>query len=143
MDLQSRKNVDGTIKKFKARLVVMGYLQVFRIDYYDSFTPVTKVVTMRVHFSIATQNNWHVHQMNIKNAFLHEKLDEELYLILSEGLNVFAGQVCKLDKTLYGLKQIIRQWLRNFQPNFYNLDLNNPHMTIVYSLCRKNTCFWA
>lgn len=76
---------NGTVERYKARLVAKGYNQRFRIDYLESFSPVAKVVTVRILLSLSTSNNWFLHQLDINNAFLHGYLDEEVYLTPPQG----------------------------------------------------------
>ncbi|GAA0151735.1 transmembrane signal receptor [Lithospermum erythrorhizon] len=76
---------DGSIDKYKARLVVKGYNQIEDLDYFDSFSLVAKLVTVRLVLAIATSKGWLLHQMNINNAFFHDFLNEEIYMSLPEG----------------------------------------------------------
>ena len=104
-----RKNLkpDGSIDKFKARLVAKGFKQKIDLDFFDTFSPVTKITSIRLLIAIAAIFYLKIHQMDVKTAFLNEDLEEEIYIDQPEGF-VEPGpesKVCKLTKSLYGLKQ--------------------------------------
>ncbi|KAL2237905.1 UNVERIFIED_CONTAM: Retrovirus-related Pol polyprotein from transposon RE1 [Sesamum indicum] len=107
-------NSDGTIDRYKARLVAKGYNQIPGIDFLDSFSPVAKTVTVRTLLAVTTKLDWHVHQLDINNAFLHGYIDEELYMQAPEGYDIENDHVCKLKMSIYGLKQASRQWNHEF-----------------------------
>lgn len=92
-----------------------GFHQIEGIDYTYSFSPVAKMVTVRVLIIVTTTNQWPIYQVNINNAFLHGLLDEEVYMFPTQGyLKSKSGQVCWLKRSLYGLKQAGRQWNKEF-----------------------------
>ncbi|KAF1323990.1 Integrase catalytic core protein, partial [Globisporangium splendens] len=110
---------DGKLDRYKARLVIKGFLQKYGIDYNEIFAPVIRMEVLRLLLTIAALLDYEIHQMDVKTAFLNGKLDDEIYMEQPDGF-VRPGQehlVCKLLKSLYGLKQAPRIWyhtLRTF-----------------------------
>ena len=79
---------DGSTDKYKARLVMKGYRQRECLDYFDTYSPVMRIKSIRMILAIASLQNLEVHQMNVKTAFLNGDLDEEIYMEQPEGFIV-------------------------------------------------------
>lgn len=107
---------DGTLERYKARLVCDGRLQQVGIDCGETFSPVVKPATIRTVLSIALSQGWAVHQLDVTNAFLHGHLNETVYMYQPMGFRDrnFPDYVCSLKKSLYGLKQAPRAWYHRF-----------------------------
>ena len=107
---------DGTIDKYKARLVVKGYRQKEGLDYFDTYSPVTRITSIRMLIALAAVHDLKIHQMDVKTAFLNGELEEEIYMEQPEGFIVPGKEkkMCKLVKSLYGLKQAPKQWHAKF-----------------------------
>ncbi|KAK8689569.1 hypothetical protein V6N13_088283 [Hibiscus sabdariffa] len=116
MDFQTENESNGSIDKYKARLVIKGYRKKEGLDYFDTYSHVSRITSIRMILAIAVLRNLEVHQMDVKKAFLNGELDEEIYMEQPKG-HVVPGQerkACRLVKSLYGLKQAPNQWHEKF-----------------------------
>ena len=109
---KTKRGIDGSITRHKARLVARGYSQTEGIDYDEVFAPVAHSSTIRTLLSFANSNDLEIHQLDVKTAFLHGVLDCDLYMEQPEGYvdEEHPNYVCKLNKCLYGLKQSAKCW---------------------------------
>ena len=107
-----KRNPDGSIERYKARLVAQGFTQVHGVDYNEVFSPVVKFTSIRTLFAFANDNNYEIHHMDVKTAYLNGELDHEIYMEQPEGFvdPLNPSFVCKLKKSIYGLKQSARCW---------------------------------
>ena len=108
---KKKMKVDRTIDKFKARLVVKGFIQKEGIDYFDTYAPVARISTIRVLIALASIYKLQIHQIDVKTTFLNGELEEEIYMKQPQGFVVHGQEqkVCKLIKSLNGLKQAPKQ----------------------------------
>ncbi|GJY70425.1 retrovirus-related pol polyprotein from transposon TNT 1-94 [Tanacetum coccineum] len=113
---KKKMKADGTVDKYKARLVIQGFRQREGLDYFDTYSPVTRITSIRMIIAIAALRNLEIHQMDVKTAFLNGDLEEEIYMNQPEGFIAPGqeGKVCRLVKSLYGLKQAPKQWHQKF-----------------------------
>lgn len=126
---------DGTIERYKARLVVMGNHQEEGSDYEETFAPVARMTTVRLFLDIAAKENQEVHQMDVHNAFLHGDLHEEVYMKLPPGFrDKGETRVCRLQKSLYGLKQAPRCWFAK---------LSQAHLAYGFTQSRSDHTFFV
>nr|GEW88465.1 retrovirus-related Pol polyprotein from transposon TNT 1-94 [Tanacetum cinerariifolium] len=113
---KKKTDLDRNVHIYKARLVVKGYTQTPRIDYEETFSPVADIRAIRILISIAMYYDYEIWQVDIKTTFLNGYLNEEVYMEQPEGfVNLkYPNRVCKLKRSIYGLKQASRQWNKRF-----------------------------
>lgn len=101
-----KHNSDGSISRYKARLIAKGFHQQYGVDFEKSFSLVIKPPTLRIILSIVVQFNWPLRQLDVRNAFLHGFLREEVYMVQFPSYvdPVQPNHMCRLWKSLYGLK---------------------------------------
>ncbi|XP_057514981.1 uncharacterized mitochondrial protein AtMg00810-like [Actinidia eriantha] len=122
-----KRNFDGSIARYKARLVAQGFQQQEGLDYTETFSPVVKQRTIRVMLSLALHHGWPVKQLDVSNAFLHGFLQEDVYMKQHHGYidALYPQHVCKLKKALYDLKQAPRAWYDMFSKSLLAQDFIN------------------
>ncbi|GJU67629.1 retrotransposon protein, putative, ty1-copia subclass [Tanacetum coccineum] len=113
---KKKTDMDGAVHTYKARLVVKGYTQTPGIDYEETFSPVADIRAIRILIAIAAYYDYEIWQMDVKTAFLNGYLNEEVYMEQPEGFvnPKYPNRVCKLKRSIYGLKQASRQWNKRF-----------------------------
>lgn len=118
---------DGSLERHKARLVVNGKSQQVGIDCDETFSPVVKPSTIRTVLSLAVSRKWPIHQLDVKNAFLHGNLQETVYMHQPPGFVDPSApkHVCLLRKSLYGLKQAPRAWYQRFATYILSLGFSS------------------
>ena len=128
-----KRDMNGNIQKYKARLVAKGYNQEYGIDYDETFAPVLKYKSLRLLLALSTIYNTELEQLDIKTAFLNATINEDIYIESPEGMDT-NGQVLKLNKALYGIKQAPKAWNDNINDYLYSLG---------FKACNKDTCIYV
>ncbi|KAK8945191.1 hypothetical protein KSP39_PZI008470 [Platanthera zijinensis] len=119
-----KENEDGSVHKYKARIVAKGYSQIPGIDYNETFAPVVRMEAIRTLIAYAVQYNLPVYQLDVKSAFLNGEIEEDIYVEQPRGYEI-AGEehkVYKLIKALYGLKQAPRAWNSNIDKYLQSIN---------------------
>jgi hypothetical protein len=123
----------GNVLKYKARLVAKGYAQRPGYDFVDTHSPVVRMETIRAILAIAPTRKLHIHQLDVKGAYLNGILKEKIYMKQPEGYGDGSNRVCLLIKTLYGLRQAGREW---------NLELDRKMRHKGYVRLRSDACVY-
>ncbi|KAM2359181.1 hypothetical protein ACFX1X_007926 [Malus domestica] len=136
-----KHKADGSIERYKARLVAKEFHQQEGLDFSETFSPVAKPTTIRILLSIAVTYNWFIHQLDVSNAFLHGYLKEDVYMVQPPG---FIDQsqphhVCKLKRSLYGLKQAPRAWYEAFYSAILSLGFISSSSDTSFFIKRDST----
>eukprot|EP00253_Pinus_taeda_P018477 PITA_18477 len=128
-----KRGVNDTEDRYKARLVAKGFSQKAGIEFHDIFSPVVKIVSIRIVLALVALLDLELQQLDVKTAFLHGDLDEEIYMEQPEGFVQHRNEkfVYRLKKSLYGLKQSPRQWYKKFD----SFMLSQKYVRIEYDHC--------
>lgn len=114
-DYKIKLKSDGTVERYKARLVILGKKQIEGEDFTKTFAPVAKLITVRTLLVVAVAKGWEIYQVDVHNTFLHGDLAEEVYMKLPPGFrSPSSTQVCLLKKSLYGLNRAPICWFPKF-----------------------------
>ena len=132
---------DGSLERYKARWVLRGFTQRPGVDFAETFSPVVKPATVRTVLSLALSRKWPVHQLDVKNAFLHGTLTETVFAAQPSGFEDPAHPdfVCRLNKSLYGLKQAPRAWYSRFATQLVSLGFVEAKSDTSLFIYRRGT----
>lgn len=135
-----KRNSDGSVARYKARLVANGNQQYEGIDFTETSRPVVKQPTIRVVLSLALHYNWDTRQLDVSNAFLHGIIEEEAYMRQPLGFKDkdHPQYVCKLKKALYGLRQAPRAWYSVFSGFLLQQGFSNSPADVSLFVLKKD-----
>lgn len=131
-----KRDKNGKIVKYKARIVAKEYVQKWGVDFEEIFAPVTRLETVRLLLALAAKHGWEVHHLDVKTAFLNGDIQEEVYVCQPDGFVIKDKEhlVYRLIKALYGLRQAPRAWYAKLSKNLESLGFNRcPYEHAVYT----------
>ena len=130
-----KRNASGDIEKYKCRLVAKGCSQKYQVDFFETFSPVVRQSTIRLILALAVQYGLLVHHMDVTSAYLNSDLHDEVFMRQPDGFvdPNFPRKVCKLKKSLYGLKQSGREW---------NNKLHEVLVKMNFTRCNGDNCVY-
>ena len=133
-----KQKADGSVDKFKARYVAKGFKQVEGLDFHETFAPTSRPETFRLIVALAAQKDLVLEQLDVKSAYLHSPIEETIFLEQPEGFEKKSttGEklVCKLNKSIYGLKQAARNW---------NKSLESFLLSIEFQRSKSDSCLFT
>jgi hypothetical protein len=142
---KTKHHPDGSIDKHKACLVARGFTQQHGIDYGDTFSPVVKTQTIRLVLSLVVSRGWSLRQIDVSNAFLHGFLSEDVYMQQPPGFedSRYPSHVCKLQRSIYGLKQSPRAWYAHLSARLYQLGfVSSKADTSLFIFSQGDICIY-
>ena len=132
---------EGNVVKYKGRFVARGFTQTPGIDYHDTYSPTAKLSTLRTVLACGVKLGMHFNQMDIKTAYLNAPIQEDIYMEQPEGYQKGKQMVCKLKRSLYGLKQSGRNWFECLSSHLFKLNfkasLHDPCLLTLSRNCHK------
>ena len=131
---------DGSIERYKARLVAKVFTQEYGIDYEETFAPVARISSVLALLAVAAVSKWDFFQMDVKNTFLNGNLSEEVYMQPPPGLSVESNKVCHLRCAFCSLKQAPRAWFAKFSSTISRLSYMASHYDSALFLHRTDKC---
>ncbi|KAE9338779.1 hypothetical protein PF008_g11896 [Phytophthora fragariae] len=129
-----KRDEHGNIIRYKACLVALGCFQTYGVDYTSTYSPVASLNTVRIFLAVRCQHGYVVKQYDVETAFLNGDLEEEVYMVPPEGINVRDGMVCRLRRSLYGLKQAAAVWHKTIRSVFIALG---------FKKCKSDPCLFV
>ncbi|GJU45793.1 retrotransposon protein, putative, ty1-copia subclass [Tanacetum coccineum] len=132
---KKKTNMDGNIHTYKARLVAKGFTQTYGVDYEETFSPVADIKAIRILIAIAACYSSEIWKIDVKTAFLNGRLNKDVYMVQPEGFvnPKHPGRICKLQRSIYGLKQASRSWNKRFDEEIKKYGFTqNPDEPCVY-----------
>ncbi|GKE42853.1 retrotransposon protein, putative, ty1-copia subclass [Tanacetum coccineum] len=134
---KKKTDMDGAVHTFKSRLVAKGFTQTYRVDYEETFSPVVDIRAIRILIAIAAFYDYEIWQMDVKTAFLNGHLSEEVYMTQPKGFvnPKYPNHVCKLKRSIYGLKQASRQWNKRFDDEIKKFGFTQNHVKSYLGKC--------
>ena len=117
-----KRDANGRVQKYKARLVAQGFTQIYGIDFLDTFAPVARLSAIRAVIALAASEDWELHQMDVKSAYLNSPIDAEIYMRLPPGYGQ-KGKVAKVNRGIYRLRQSGNLWHKTLSTAFRDLHL--------------------
>ncbi|GJT08969.1 retrotransposon protein, putative, ty1-copia subclass [Tanacetum coccineum] len=142
---KKKTNMDGNIHTYKARLVAKGFTQTYGVNYEETFSPVADIKAIRILIAIAAYYDYEIWQMDVKTAFLNGRINDDIYMVQPKGFvnPKHPGRVCKLQRSIYRLKQASRSWNKRFDEEIKKYGFTqNPDEPCVYKRASgSNTVF--